>query len=196
MDQSSPLNKRQAASVAEVSDSVESAPPVDPSQICFAEDCEEIRVRNQKWCTKHKRAAAAMMAQAKREGQQAEVQEIMACDSRCKLAMRDWCEANPVDSKWARKKVLDFTQYQQSHGKLDYVGSLDGKVPKTEAEFLHWATDKKRLTRSGAAVWWKELCETCKSDMILGSSTYNISWFVEFLRSGSSVYFPTRANAC
>ena len=171
MDQSSPpTKKQQALSVAELSDASEPAPPLDPSQICFAEDCDEIRVRNQKWCAKHKRAAAAMMAQAKREGQQEELQEIMACDCRRKLAMRDWCEANPVDSKWSRKKVMDFTQYQQSHGKLDYMGSWDGKVPKTEAELLNWATDKKRLTRGGAA-WWKELSDTCKSDMTLGSRT-------------------------
>ena len=78
--------------------------------------------------------------------------------------MREWCEKNPVDGKWSRKRTHDFAQYQHIQGTLDEHGENDQDWPMTEAEFLHWATDTKRLTSSGASNWWKELLVSCKKD--------------------------------
>ena len=134
------------------------------SKLCFAEDCPDPRCRNQKWCTRHKRAYAAMHAAAKKNDQEEAFQEVMGCETRAKLAMRDWCEENPVDSKWSRKKLMDYTQYQETHGQNSYLGEMEGDRPKTEVEFLHWAENVKRLTPTGARNWWEELLRTCKRD--------------------------------
>ncbi|CAE7244197.1 unnamed protein product [Symbiodinium sp. CCMP2456] len=124
---------------------------------CFAVDCELERLRNQKWCAGHKRAYAALMAQAKKDGKLEVVKEIMADDQRCQICMREWCEKNPINERWSRKRLFDWSQFTERHGRRDYDGDHDGDVPMTEAEFLNWAQTVKRLTATGARHWWTEM---------------------------------------
>ncbi|CAE7254082.1 unnamed protein product [Symbiodinium sp. CCMP2592] len=138
--------------------------PAKAPKMCAAEDCPNEACKNQRWCVDHKRAYAAMFANARKNGQQEELQEVMACEIRSKVAMREWCEKNPPAGKWSRKRTHDFAQYQHIEGTLDEHGDLGQDWPMTEAEFLHWATDTKRLTSTGATNWWKELSATCKKD--------------------------------
>ncbi|CAE7807041.1 unnamed protein product [Symbiodinium sp. CCMP2592] len=133
-------------------------------RMCAAEDCPNEACRNQRWCQDHRRAHAAMVINARKQGQEDELKEVMSCEIRSKVAMRDWCEKNPVDGKWSRKRTHDFAQYQHVEGTLDEHGDNDQDWPMTEAEFLHWATDTKRLTSTGASNWWKELLVSCKKD--------------------------------
>ena len=133
-------------------------------KMCAAENCPNEACKNQRWCPDHRRAYAAMVVNARKQGQEGELKEVMACEIRSKVAMREWCEKNPVDGKWSRKRTHDFAQYQHIQGTLDEHGENDQDWPMTEAEFLHWATDTKRLTSSGASNWWKELLVSCKKD--------------------------------
>ena len=158
-----------AAEVKSMAPPESAGPAPNPSQAdagppCFAQDCGQPRVRNQKWCSKHKRAYAAMAAQAKKNGQYESFQELVADENRLLITMREWCERNPPDGKWSRKRNLDFTQYSEARGQLDYAGEGAGDEPKTEAEFLKWAVDVKCLTQSGAGKWWKDLQATCRTD--------------------------------
>ena len=133
--------------------------------VCFAIDCVEERMRNQKWCKLHKRACAAMAANAKKQGKSKEFSELMANETTAKIAMRDWCADNPPDSKWSRKRLHDFAQYTKSQGSLSYQGDGDWDEPKTEAEFMKWAVEQKCLLQSGAEKWWKELLASpCRKD--------------------------------
>ena len=132
-------------------------PAVAEGQQCFAMDCFDARLRNQKWCAKHKRAYAAMYMSAKKQDTLVHFNQLMANETQAKLAMRDWCHQNPPDGKWSRKRLLDFTQYTEAQGRLAYEGDADGDEPKTEAEFLRWAVDVKCLTTAGAERWWQDL---------------------------------------
>ena len=153
-----------AASARKAPDTTSTAGSTSNPKLCFAEDCMDPRCRNQKWCIKHKRAYAAMRAAAKKNNQEEAFQELMGCETRAKLAMWDWCEENSVDCKWSRKKLMDYTQYQELHGQNTYLGEMEGERPKTEVEFLHWAENVKRLTPTGARNWWEELLRTCRRD--------------------------------
>ena len=74
--------------------------------------------------------------------------------------------SHPPNGKWTRKRLLDFAQYSESRGSLDYNGGAEGDEPKTEAEFTRWATELKCLTPTGASRWWKELeGSSCKRDL-------------------------------
>ena len=121
------------------------------------DECDEPRVRNQKWCADHKRAYAAMYASAKKRDQLTSFKETMADADSCKCAMREYCASSPVGVRWGKKKVVDWVQYQQTHGRRSYDGDLEGERPMTEIEFLHWAQGTKRLTAQGARKWWTEL---------------------------------------
>ena len=134
-------------------------------QTCFLDECPQIRVKNQKWCEDHKRAYAVMYANAKKRNQVEDFQETMSDDDRAKACMRTHCKNNPVGARWSRKKIIDFAEYNQRHGKREYEGELDGDKPMTEFEFLHWAKDTKRLTAQGAQKWWDELeASSCDRD--------------------------------
>lgn len=133
-------------------------------KMCAAEACPNEACKNQRWCQDHKRAYAAMMANAKKSGQQDELQEVMSCEIRSKVAMREWCEKNPPSGKWSRKRTHDFSQYQHIEGVNNEHGDVDQDWPMTEAEFLHWAMETKRLTSTGASNWWKEMEQTSKKD--------------------------------
>ena len=124
---------------------------------CFAIDCGLERLRNQKWCAGHKRAYAAIMAQAKKDGKLEIAKEIMADDERCKICMREYCEKNPINERWSRKRLIEWSQFCERHGRRDYDGDHEGDAPMTEAEFLHWAQQIKQLTATGARQWWTEL---------------------------------------
>ncbi|CAE7221799.1 unnamed protein product [Symbiodinium sp. CCMP2592] len=124
---------------------------------CFAIDCELERLRNQKWCAGHKRAYAAIMAQARKDGKLEIAKEIMADDERCKICMREYCEKNPINERWSRKRLIEWSQFCERHGRRDYDGDHEGDAPMTEAEFLNWAQQIKRLTATGARHWWTEL---------------------------------------
>ena len=129
---------------------------------CAAPGCTGFRQKGQKWCVDHKRAYAAMHAQAKKQGstQLATFQEVMADETRSQLAMRDWCNQNPIGERWARKRLIDFAQYSKVSGHHAYAGSYDADVPMTEPEFLHWAQSEKRMTPTGAGAWWAEILQS------------------------------------
>ena len=103
---------------------------------CFLDECPEPRVRNQKWCEAHKRAYAAMYAGAKKRGEVETFKEVMSDDDRCKGCMRSYCQKNPIGAKWSRKKIIDYTEYNQSYGKREYEGDHEGDRPMTQFQFL------------------------------------------------------------
>ena len=83
-----------AAEVKSMAPPESAGPAPNPSQAdagppCFAQDCGQPRVRNQKWCSKHKRAYAAMAAQAKKNGQYESFQELVADENRLLIAMSE-----------------------------------------------------------------------------------------------------------
>ena len=124
---------------------------------CFLDECDEPRVRNQKWCEAHKRAYAAMYAAAKKRDDVESFKEIMSDDDRCKGCMRAYCQKNPIGARWARKKIIDYAEYSQTYGRREYEGDHEGDRPMTEFQFLHWAKETMRLTDAGARAWWQEL---------------------------------------
>ena len=65
------------------------------------------------------------MANARKQGQQEELQEVVACEIRSKVAMREWCEKNPADGKWTGQRTHDFTQHLRIQGTCNKHGDVD-----------------------------------------------------------------------
>ena len=139
------------------------APP--PSEVaCKAQGCGKLACKRQRWCQDHRRAYAAMMAQYKREGRESEFKELMTNEVRAAMLMQQWESENPLCDRWARKRMLDLTQFQRTFEASQRQAEREGETPLTESEFMIWACSTKGLTPSGGAKWWRELLTTAERD--------------------------------
>ena len=128
-------------------------------------NCDAIRYQGCRWCKVHKRAYDAMLYQAehvRQDGQKGFVEafhESMAKDSTAAEEISKWCEMNPPEAKYTRKKFIDWAQFTKRYGQRHSTVDRRKNEPMIEKEFTLWAENIKGLTPSEAKDWWQEFLD-------------------------------------
>ena len=83
----------------------------------------------------------------------------MAKDSTAAEEISKWCEMNPPEAKYTRKKFIDWAQFTKRYGQRHSTVDRRKSEPMMEKEFTLWAENIKGFTPSEAKDWWQEFLD-------------------------------------
>jgi hypothetical protein len=127
---------------------------------CMVPSCDLPRHNRTRVCKLHQRSAQGLCYQVDRcENIEtiANFYEKYKDDTWAGQEVEHYAQENPPTAKYARKKLIDIARYRRTQGIRTMKGSREQDVPMTWEEFMHWATDKKRVPEDEAKEWWNEL---------------------------------------
>jgi hypothetical protein len=127
---------------------------------CIVPSCDLPRHNRTRICKLHQRSSQGLCYQVDRcENIEtiANFYEKYKDDAWAGQEVEHYAQENPPTAKYARKKLIDLARYRRTQGIRTMKGSREQDVPMTWEEFMHWATDKKRVPEDEAKEWWSEL---------------------------------------
>ena len=127
---------------------------------CVVPSCSLQRHNRTRFCKLHQRSSQGLCYQVDRCENLETISnfyEKYKDDAWAGQEVQYYAQENPPTAKYARKKLIDLARYRRTQGIRTMKGNREQDVPMTWEEFMHWATDKKRVPEDEAKEWWSEL---------------------------------------
>ena len=130
-----------------------------PKPTCFI--CPEKKKPNSRFCVVHGPPADGLLYQAKRDGEEALVNEVLYDEAKATVAITDWIRDNG-DRK--RKEIVDWTQFGRKYGQRAENTMRRGQTQMDQVDYVYYHCRRNfldPLDKASQALGKKEFKAQC-----------------------------------